>query len=211
MGVLIWQQNEALRMLPATFLEEVHQFWFGDNPADPGERIALWFGGSPDIDRAVIERFAPFIDDAADAHWNVGELTRRQQVGLIVLLDQLPRNAYRGTPRAYAHDARARALSRTIIDLGEAGLRPIEKMFLVLPFGHSERLEDQQFAVDYFETNIEPFVSPLDGFWSGAKRQAHLYRDIIARFGRFPQRNTFLHRKSSDEEEAFLREVKLTP
>lgn len=198
-------------MLPVTVLEEAYAFWFGDVPEPTGERMPLWFGAAPDTDQRIAAGFGPAIVAAAATDWRVGDLTPRQRLGLILLLDQFPRNAYRGTPQAYAHDARARALSGAILGLEQASLSPIERMFLVLPFGHSEALADQQFAADYFASQIEPLVSTADGFWTGAKRQAELYRDIIARFGRFPQRNAVLGRTTTAEEEAFLEAVTLTP
>jgi uncharacterized protein (DUF924 family) len=194
-------------------LDEVHDYWFGklSGPvALPEGKIGLWFGSAPAIDAEIAARYGASIDEAAATEWNLHELTPRQRVGLIVLLDQFPRNVHRGTPRVYAHDALAQAMAREFLTLPMTGLAPIEIMFGTLPLGHSEALADQQRAVEALEAIILP-MAPPHGFWSNATRQAHLYRDIILRFGRFPHRNGVLGRESTVEEAAFLAETKMTP
>ena len=192
-------------------LDEVHRFWFGEGDVNPALKASLWFGASPEIDAEIGSRFGESIDEAASTPWTLGALTPRQRLGLVILLDQFPRNVHRGTPRVYVHDALARDISRATISFAFQGYSQIEGMFLILPFGHSESLADQDLALDLFKSSIEPFVSTGEGFWAGAKRQAHLYRDIIARFGRFPHRNVVLGRKTTPEEALFLAETKMTP
>jgi uncharacterized protein (DUF924 family) len=193
--------------------DEIHGYWFGPLPSPldlPEQKIGLWFGNSPATDAEIGERFGAAIDEAAREEWDLAALTQRQRVGLIVLLDQFPRNLHRGTARVYAHDERAQDVAERFLDLPMDGLAPIEIMFGVLPLGHSELLAHQDRAVDVLEQTILP-MAPPHGFWDGAKRQAYLYRDIIDRFGRFPHRNTILGRETTAEEATFMAETKLMP
>jgi uncharacterized protein (DUF924 family) len=115
----------------------------------------------------------------------------------VIVLDQFSRNLHRDDARAFAADPQARTLARRALELGvDRGLAPAERLFLYLPFEHSEDLADQQLAVQ--------LVTGLgDAGWT---RYAEAHRDIIARFGRFPHRNAVLGRATTPEEEAFLRE-----
>jgi len=190
-------------------LESVHEFWFGEQRAQrtiPPERIDLWFGSSADTDALIAERFGALIEEAAEAEWDLDELTPNQQLGLVILLDQFPRNVFRGTARAYRHDAKAREIAAAMAEDGLDLYSPIEKMFAMLPFGHSEDAADQERAYRYFVDEIAPNVPGDSEFWKGALKQATLYRDVINRFGRFPQRNDALGRASTAEEEQFLAE-----
>lgn len=194
-------------------LDEIHRFWFGPltGPVDmPEDRIGLWFGNSPEVDAEIRARYGAAFEQAAAASWDLDTLTPRQRVGLIVLLDQVPRNIHRGTPAVYTHDVTACSLARQALDLPRDGLTPIELMFATLPLGHSEALADQQRAVAVLVDEILP-MAPPHRFWEGALRQATLYRDIIARFGRFPHRNALLGRESTAEETAFMAETTMRP
>jgi len=112
----------------------------------------------------------------------------------IVLLDQFTRNIFRNTPRAFAGDGRALALARALVASGaDSRLDPIERGFAYLPFEHAESMAVQDESVRLFE--------PLGG---ESLRYAHLHRDVIRRFGRFPHRNLALGRVSSAEEAAYL-------
>jgi uncharacterized protein (DUF924 family) len=176
---------------------EVLDFWFGDGAREREE----WFRKDPAFDAVVRERFGASIDAAATgafAEWT-GE--PRGALALVVLLDQFPRNAYRGTPRMFAGDARALAVASAAIAAGfDAVLRPHERKFLYLPFEHAEDPAAQARSVALAtrladETGL---VSPLE--WA----QKHAV--VIRRFGRFPHRNAILGRTSTAEEIAFLAE-----
>jgi uncharacterized protein (DUF924 family) len=115
---------------------------------------------------------------------------------LCVLLDQVPRNLFRGQGRAFASDAAARAIAREAIDQGfDRNLPQPQRLFLYLPFEHSESLADQDESVR--------LIGALDEnpTW---KDYAIRHRDVIARFGRFPHRNAALGRRNTAEETAFL-------
>lgn len=115
-------------------------------------------------------------------------------LALLILLDQFPRNAFRGSPRMYETDPKAREVARAALaashpDRIEAGLRT----FFHLPFSHSEELADQELAVR--------LQAPLGG---DAAKFADGHRDIIQRFGRFPHRNALLGRDTTPAEQTYL-------
>ena len=119
----------------------------------------------------------------------------------LLLLDQFPRNLYRGSAHAFATDPLARSIARGALDAGfDQQVEPILRPFCYLPFEHSEALEDQDRAVALFEAHDAATgdISSLE--W------AVRHRDIIRRYGRFPHRNAALGRKTTAEEQAFLDE-----
>jgi uncharacterized protein (DUF924 family) len=185
-------------------------FWFGDDPDDAAlaeAKASLWWGGKAETDTDIDDRFRLVADlavtDTID-HW-IG--FPRGRLALILALDQLPRAIHRGTPRAFAQDAKARSVARGGLESGVFRLlRPVEQLFAYLPFEHSENLEDQDLAVELIgrlATQVRPeWKSTFDGFLDYAER----HRDVIRRFGRFPHRNAILGRTSTDDEVAYLSE-----
>lgn len=114
----------------------------------------------------------------------------------MLLLDQFPRNAFRGTPRMYASDVRARAVAATAVASGyDRIVEPGLQLFLYLPFAHSERLADQERSVALVARLGSPDIDHARG-----------HRDIIRRFGRFPHRNPILDRLMTPAEQRFLDE-----
>jgi uncharacterized protein (DUF924 family) len=178
---------------------EVLLFWFG-GADERGKRRKLWFEKNAAFDREIRERFLSLYEDAAAgrlAHW---KNTPESCLALIVLLDQFPRNMFRGSPRAFATDLLALDAARHAITQGyDRALLPVERMFAYLPFEHSEALADQLKACE--------LCKPLDAFeeTDDAYRYAERHRDIIQRFGRFPHRNAILARESTPEEIEFLK------
>lgn len=120
----------------------------------------------------------------------------RQALGtaaLLILLDQFPRNAFRGAPRMFESDAKAREVARAAIDAGYDQEMADLRHFFYLPFMHSEDLADQDRGV------------ALTGkLGDDPLRHAHIHRDIIEKFGRFPHRNALLGRSTTPEEQRFL-------
>ncbi len=181
----------------ASLIERVLSFWFGAGweAAEPAYRHE-WFKPSPTFDAAIAQAFGDIVERAMAG--DLAGLTNspRGCLALVLLLDQFPRNLFRGTARAFAADADARVVARQALERGfDLTLPPVMRMFLYLPFEHSEDPADQQRSVVLFETleNAE---------WLD---YAVRHRDIIVRFGRFPHRNTALKRPSSAEEIAFLK------
>ena len=120
----------------------------------------------------------------------------------MLLLDQSPRNIFRGTPRAYASDAAARAAANRALARGFDRLVPeVWRRFFYMPYHHSENLADQQRSVALFG------ALPRDPDRRGAlRRYGRPYVEVIERFGRFPHRNEILGRKSTQAEIALLAE-----
>jgi uncharacterized protein (DUF924 family) len=172
-------------------IDEVLDFWFAEG------RAAQWFGGGAAFDAEVRRALLPHLEAAKAGRYDDWRHDPRGCLALCILLDQVPRNVYRGTPRAFACDAAALAVSRFALQEGfDQGLNEVERLFLYLPLEHSENLKDQQDCVRLtaaLESNRE--------WLSYAER----HRDVIARFGRFPHRNAILGRDSSEEEVEFLK------
>ena len=153
-----------------------------------------WFSKSARFDRQFRERFLALHEAAASgalADWNH---TPQGALALQILLDQFPRNAFRGTARMYASDRLARSYARSALTAGwMEAVAPALQLFFCLPFAHSEELADQEVSVQ-LNTRL------------GASARAHAlrHRDIIARFGRFPHRNALLARPTRAAEQAFL-------
>jgi uncharacterized protein (DUF924 family) len=176
---------------PATGIppDAVLRFWEEAGPK-------RWFARDPVFDADFRERFLGAHEAAASGaldHWLA---SAEGALALVLLLDQFPRNAFRGSARMYATDALARAAADAAIRAGfdrtvPQPLRP----FFYLPFMHSEALED-----------LERCVALNEQVGGESLRFARNHRDIVARFGRFPHRNAILARTSTPEEERFLQE-----
>lgn len=161
------------------------QFWLQAGPQK-------WFAKDDAFDTAFRERFLAAHEDAAAARLSGWGDRADGALALLILLDQFPRNAFRGSARVYATDGMALALAERAIEAGlDEKVDPALRLFFYLPFEHSERLEDQERSVLLHE-RIE------------MAEYARHHRDIIRRFGRFPHRNAILGRVSTAEELAFL-------
>lgn len=166
----------------------VLHFWFEEHPKD-------WFVKNPSFDREIQNRFLALHEAAAAGqrvHWADGA---RSCLALVIVLDQFPRNMFRGEARAFATDPLARAAARVILARGwDKGLAQAEQLFAYLPFEHSESLEDQNLSVWL-----------MKDFDAEQLRYAVRHREIIERFGRFPHRNGLLDRESTAAEIEFLK------
>jgi uncharacterized protein (DUF924 family) len=176
------------------------QFWFGLG-ADAAALKKAWFGKDPALDAEIRARFLPLYEQAAAGALQDWQGDARSGLALVLALDQLPRNMFRGTPRAFATDAMALEAARHALEQGhDRGRAPLERLFLYLPFEHAESLEEQLRCCE--------LMAPLAEFAETA--DAHLWAvkhcDVIRRFGRFPHRNPILGRASTPEEAAYLHE-----
>lgn len=172
-------------------VEKVLSFWFAQTSR------ARWFKSDQGFDREIEKRFLSPIEAAARGALEPWVETPRGALALCILLDQFPRNVWRGTPRAFASDAEARRIADAALAAGhDRKLEPDERLFLYLPFEHSESLQDQERSVALFRALGD--AEQLD--------YAVRHRDIIARFRRFPHRNRVLGRDSTPEELAFLQQ-----
>ncbi len=188
---------------------EILDFWFGPGrdgawTATP-ETIRQWFVKDLDFDATIVARFGATIEAAigGDARLSSWETSSESALALILVLDQFTRNAFRGTGRMFAGDARALTLAKQLVEAGsEQSLRSIERVFVYLPFEHSESLADQERAIALFEANA--VGAPAGSFAAMSVDYARKHEVIIRRFGRFPHRNALVGRESTAEESAFL-------
>jgi len=190
-------------------LNDIHDYWFGPlaGPFDyPKDKSQLWFKQADETDDYIRATFGAAIADAAGSDWNLEELTREQQVGLVVLLDQFPRNVFRTSAESFAYDATAGAIARRLVERDRDRFFLIERPFLYLPFEHSEDMPDQDYAV--FLTAEAALAAPeaLKATFRNFLDFATKHRDVIVRFGRFPHRNELLGRQSTPEEATFVKE-----
>jgi uncharacterized protein (DUF924 family) len=189
----------------------VREYWFGAAPltADGlGRRMDFWFGaGSAQADEEIRTRFGGLLEQAAAgrlAAWADGP---RRRLSLILLLDQFPRNMFRGTARAFDYDAQALALALTGMQSGADGaLDFAERLFFYMPLEHAESLEAQDESVAAFRRLLAEVPPDLHESFADTLRFAEEHRAIIERFGRFPHRNAVLGRTSSAPEAEWLRE-----
>jgi uncharacterized protein (DUF924 family) len=189
----------------AADIEAIHEFWFG--PLDEGgmcapDRHKLWFESSPGTDQLCRERFGELVQRAVAGELQRWEASDRGLVALILLLDQFTRNIHRGTPAAFAGDARALDLAqRTIVAGHHQRLPAIHQVFLYMPLEHTENIDIQEECVTLFEELAAVTGNEQIGNFC---RYAIAHRDVIERFGRFPHRNAILGRESSPEELGYL-------
>lgn len=177
--------------MSAVTAQNIIDFWFDS------ENAQRWFKPTPEFDEECRNRFGDLITPAG-----LGELDHWQQdpqgtLAIILLLDQLTRNIYRGQPQAFAHDPKARAVAMTALAKSyDTQLPQTRRFFLYLPLEHSEDRSDQAHSVKLFEAYGD--AEKLD--------YAIRHQVIIDRFGRFPHRNAVLGRASTAEEIEFLKE-----
>ena len=171
-------------------IESVLAFWFEENDR------SRWFVRDDAFDAAIRRRFSNLHRAAAAGardHWRK---TARGCLAEVIVLDQFSRNLYRDDPRAFAGDPQARVAALHAIDQGfDRGFSPEERVFLYLPFEHSEEPADQERSIALF--------SQLGGDWLV---WAEKHKAVIDRFGRYPHRNAVLGRQSTPEAAAFLKE-----
>jgi len=180
-------------------VERVLSFWYEeeapDLAADGNYRMA-WFKKDDAFDKAIRDQFEADVTAAADGEYDALRETVEGVLTLSILLDQFPRNLYRGSPRAFATDALALDIVKSAVASGfDAELGKTRRMFLYLPFEHSENLENQDMSVWLFRA--------LKDEQSYNYALEHYY--VISRFSRFPGRNAALGRDSTPEELEFLK------
>jgi len=167
--------------------EDVLRFWFDANPKD-------WFAKNPAFDEAIRDRFLALHESAAAGRLASWETSPRDCLALVIVLDQFPRNMFRGSARAFATDAQARAAARRILERAwDRAMSRDERLFAYLPFEHSESPEDQDLSCEL-----------MKDFDEKQRAYAERHRDIIRRFGRFPHRNAILGRENTAAETEFL-------
>ncbi|WP_137886322.1 DUF924 family protein [Pseudomonas sp. 2FE] len=185
-------------------------WWFGSATTAAevaAARTGLWFGKQDSQDDQARERFAEQVEQALSGGLADWLAEPAGWLALILLLDQLPRMIHRDRPQAFAGDHRAQQLVREGLAHGwEAALTPIQQVFIYLVLEHAEDLPSQTQALARFAALRAGAAASEDALFAGYLDYAERHRRVIARFGRFPHRNSILGRVSTAEEVAFLRE-----
>ncbi len=180
--------------------EEVLSFWFG-NEGEPGygEFRDAWFRKDPAFDEKICERFGSLYERAAAGELDGWRESAESCLALVICLDQFSRNMFRGDGRTHAADGKALETARYAVEHAlDRELPPFQRMFVYMPFMHSENLEDQRRSVELFGRLAEkPGAPDVTSYAAG-------HKEIIERFGRFPHRNRILGRKTTQEEAEFL-------
>lgn len=173
------------------------------NVATPAEVIAFWFTAGAEkwftkdtsFDADIRTKFLPTYEAAVQGQLCGWEAAAEGELAFILVLDQFPRNMFRGSPRAFATDALARAAAKRAMRRGfDRAFASPKRNFFYLPLMHSEELADQERCVALCRELGD----------ANALKFAELHADIIRRFGRFPHRNALLGRIATAEERAFL-------
>ena len=180
--------------------KDVLDFWF-EPPEAPGHgaQRQVWFSKDSRFDAEVRTRFAGLHETAARGALADWEKAPESLLALIVALDQFPRNMYRGVAAAFATDGAALAAAKTMVRRGwDLGVQPGMRMFVYLPYEHSEVLADQDECMRLMARLGE------DARFADLPKWAEKHHAVIRRFGRFPHRNAILGRASTPEEVEFL-------
>lgn len=173
--------------------KDILDFWYSDSVRP------LWFAKDLLFDKKIYSQFYHAYEKAKSSSLDDGQDSPETALALIIVLDQFPRNMFRDTPQAFSTDPQALKICRkSIKNKLDCRLIPDEqRLFLYMPFMHSENLADQEEGLGMFSRLSDK---------GNAHQYAVAHRNIIARFGRFPHRNTILGRTSTPEEIEFLKE-----
>ena len=183
-------------------VDEILDFWFGKpDVASYGKKMSYWFSKKLEFDQEIRNRFLADYEQAATGKLDDWKESPRSCLALILLLDQFPRNMFRGTAQAFATDSQALSAAQHAVANGfDKELLNIQRLFVYLPFEHSENIEHQRQSVQLFAAlGDDPYsATSLD------YAIRHLW--VIERFGRFPHRNKLLGRETTPEEAEFLKQ-----
>jgi uncharacterized protein (DUF924 family) len=176
-------------LLTDHWADDVQAFWFQElKPVD-------WFKKSDETDSKIAGRFLKLYKSVSEMPIDAFEASPLHVLAAIIVLDQFPRNLFRGDPLTFATDAKALAIAKHAVDAGlDRNLTLSQRVFLYLPFEHSEDMADQKRSVE--------LISALGD--EGFTQYAVVHGDVISQFGRFPHRNAVLGRTSTAEEQAYL-------
>ncbi len=190
-------------------VETILHYWFGSSDDDAKiirGKSGLWWKKNHEVDEEIRRRFEMVLEAELKNELTSWGNNPREQLTRILLLDQFPRNMYRDTAHAFACDERARRLAHAVLTQGtDRKLRPVERVFIYLPFEHSEDVQDQATSVRLFAALAEEVPATLKQAFQNFLDFAEKHKEIIDRFGRFPHRNALLGRDSTPEELEFLK------
>jgi uncharacterized protein (DUF924 family) len=187
----------------------VLDFWFGDAltapPEELGAHFERWFQSGNALDQEIRERFGDWVQQAADGGLEDWRETPEGALALIIVLDQFPRNIWRGQARAFAYDSMALKLSQDLIATGQDHrLHELQRVFAYMPHQHAEDQSVQNASVRTYERLLAEAREEYRPRIQGALDYAREHREIVQRFGRFPHRNAILGREASPMEVAYV-------
>ncbi len=172
---------------------EIRRFWL-EEVGPKG-----WYNSSPELDETIRERFEESWEQAQRGECNEWACDPDKSLALVILLDQFPRNMFRGSGKAFESDRKALCVAKKAIEMGYDMRTPEpERQFYYLPLMHSESLMDQERCVRLMTTRMPETGGPN-------LLHAKVHREVIRKFGRFPYRNDALHRPPTALEEDYLR------
>lgn len=191
--------------------QPVLDHWFADGlqtgwpSADLNPR---WFGGGAAEDTLIAEQFGRLVENALAGGLTAWEAAPLSRLALLILLDQFPRNLYRGQAKAFAGDARAQTRVQQSLALGDDQTLPtVGRVFFYMPLMHAEQMHLQNECVQRFADLQANAPDALHGKLEGNVQAARRHRDIIQRFGRFPHRNAALGRATTPAEMKYLQDA----
>lgn len=192
-------------------VSEILNFWFGDlteNGVPSSEKQELWWSKDPEIDLYIKNNYEKYINSAVSGKLDHWKKTSHGLLAYIIILDQFSRNIYRNSKRAFSQDKIALNTASEAVSTGlEAGLKSVEKIFLYMPYMHSEMLSDQLISIKKYSDLVNENKSHiiLHDLLEQSEEYAYRHYEIIKKFGRYPHRNIILGRESTNEEIEFLR------
>lgn len=188
--------------------QDVLDFWFGtlDEQGLPDSfHRNRWFRGSRTFDHEILRRYLSLLVVASEDGLRDWRSEPGGRLAELLLLDQFSRNVYRGGALAYSNDGLCRKLCHEGLKVGaDVPLPSVQRSFFYLPLQHSERLADQELAVELYDQLARSETGMLREFLESFLVSARHHRDIIGQFGRFPHRNSVLKRRSTAEEIRYL-------
>lgn len=190
------------------YFETVLDFWFGElqHNLPDGEHQKNWFSGGESFDVLIKRKFTTMLLAGSRGELDPWELTPRGRLAFVIVLDQFPRSIFRGTANAFLYDEKALSLARDGVEFGhDQPLRVVEKIFLYMPYQHSENLKIQEEGMAlYRKLPDEAETEGEKALCREVLQFAERHYNLIQRFGRFPHRNKALGRQSTPQEESYL-------
>ncbi|MBS0421472.1 MAG: DUF924 domain-containing protein [Proteobacteria bacterium] len=203
---------------------KVREFWFGKSLTGllPGQgglasqavalkhRVDLWFDRDPQAvaqqDETIRTQFQYLVERAVQGELDAWADSPRRRLSLIIVLDQFPRQIYRGTAQAFAYDPAALALTLSGMQLAADGaLNLVERLFFYMPLQHAEATEVQDESVAAYKRLVAESPAELRSTFEASLESAEQHRELIRQFGRFPHRNKVLGRENTPEEVAYFK------
>ena len=191
-------------------IDKVINFWFGriNDQLSPVEKSKLWYHATSEDDENIRRQFEHLYEQAFHGLLTNWLESAKGTMALIILLDQMPRNMYRGSDRAFLSDHLALDYCMKGLSKGyDKQLQLVERAFFYHPLEHAENLKMQQVCVIEFQRLQQVYQGDAQQeFIRGSLNYAKQHREIIEKFGRFPYRNKLLGRESTEEEIVFLKQ-----